>query len=1012
MKLSKEKKVNVGFLLRFLPILVVVSIVAIFFTMFIINNNKRVIQQNGAYVEETAKKTASRIGSDLKSAATTLMNIAALCEISPENDCYPENIKAINSATFENIDYINSERHIFRYSNDRDEVLTKDQEYFVEGMAGHTGVYAELKADYLAGSGESTENVSRVLNIYTPVKRDGEPVGVLIGRFAEENLRGLLDSTFFNHKSGVYLYRLDLNQNDKSLIDDVVLLIGSDNSIKEGSIFDIMDAEAGANLKRELERLRSENGAGLTLNFSTKEGTETAYLAFVPGDNNVHPWLVLQTFPAAVTTGMTKIVNLEGLQLGLGLILALALYIAFILIINYVQNKKLVNENRDKSYVVDALIQLYDRFVYVNLDEQRYRYVVDSMPDDAGIDVEGDYRNFRDNVVASFKDDYDKKWLGKKIDVSQIKKDLEDGNNEIRYEYRTKSGKNNIGWEDMSIICLSRNADGQASEVLFARQNISDIKEKELHNQVVLKEAFRAAEDANRAKSDFLSHMSHDIRTPMNAVIGFSTLLEQSYDNPEKVSEYSKKIKASGQHLLGLINDILDMSKIESGKITFNNAEFEISELLDEIGAVIVPQARAKNQSYHLVTSDLRHETYLGDKLRISQILINILSNSVKYTPEGGTIDFSVRNVGEFSDNIDNIIFTVKDNGIGMSEDFLKRVYEPFEREDNSLSSRVQGTGLGMAITKNLVELMGGTIDVKSKVGEGTQFAVNLQMRVAEKSNDHEFWREYNISRTLIVDDERDVCDDVKDLLNFAGLDVDCCTDGYTAYDMVKKSISENKPYDVVLIDLKMPVIDGVETARLIRGELGSGASLLILTAYDWEQVESQAQQAGVDGFMSKPFFVSAFKQSIARLRSKVTEVRGKSVSPLAGMNVLVAEDNELNAEILTELLAISGATCDVAQNGKIAVEMFEKSSAGQYDLILMDVQMPVMDGYAATRAIRASSHPSAKTVPIAAMTANAFADDVKRALKCGMNAHIAKPVSLDVMNSTVEMIKNKKGSK
>ncbi len=1021
MQQKKKFKINIRFLQRFLPILIVLPIIITFFTVFMINNYNRVIQQNGEYVAETAQKTAIRVGSELSTASVTLMNIASLCEPLPDNDGYPENLKQINTAIFANVDYVSTNGTIYRYFKEENRVESQPAqtyaEYYTRGVdEGHTGVYAALRND-----GFSNQDGTRVLNVYTPVTVGGETKGVLLGRFSEEKLRSFIDITFFNHPSEVFLYSVDFAESGSLQIGDIKLLISSDESVvQEGEgandIYSRLNREKDQ-LISEIQKVYDAQQGGIMFNTETNEGVAAAYLTFVPGDNKVHPWLVLQTFPAAVTAGMTKVVNLEGVQLGLGLILALAVYIVFLIIINYIQNRRLVKDNRDKSYVVDALTQLYDRFVYVNLDAQTYRYVADTTPTDGNIVAEGAYADFRKSVVASFKDGYDRKWLSNKLAIAQIKQDLGNGNNEIRYEYRTadgQDGQNKNMWEEMSIICLSRNVDGKASEVLFARQNISALKERELQNQVVLKEALRAAEDANRAKSDFLSNMSHDIRTPMNAVIGFSSLLEEFAYNPEKVLEYSKKIKASGQHLLGLINDILDMSKIESGKITLNISEFTISELLEDINSVISPQARAKNLTYRFNTYELLHENYLGDKLRISQILINILSNAVKYTPEGGTIEFTVRAGGKSSDNIDGLKFTVKDNGVGMSEEFLKKVYEPFEREENDMIAKIQGTGLGMAITKNLVDLMGGTIDVQSKLNEGTTFSVGLQLRVVEQTDDGDFWRDYNIKRTLVVDDEEDICINVSDILKHAGVEADYCTDGNAAYKLVKQSVAEGKPYDVVLIDLKMPVLDGVETARLVSGEL-EGASVLILTAYDWENIESAASAAGVQGFMSKPFFISAFKRTIASIRSRVSTTEQKPVqgeNPLEGMRFLVAEDNEINAEIIEELLAISGATCEIAQNGKIALEKFINSPVGAYDMILMDVQMPVMDGYAATRAIRSSKHPSAKTIPIAAMTANAFADDVKQALRSGMNAHIAKPISLEILKASVAQLKDERQRK
>ena len=1032
---TEKKKKTLRFLQRFLPVLIVLPVVAVFFAMFMINNYNRVIQQNSEYVGETANQTAVRIGSELNTAAATLMNIASLCEIDDANDSYPENLKSLNSVIFENIDYMTDYetdgngnyktdengkkfRWLIRWDGnaEKKERISEDihLEYFEEGMkeTGNTGVYTQLGKDAFGEGDEAT----RVLNVYTGVKKNGVPAGVLIGRFAESKLRSFIEMTFFNQPSDIYLYRLELTgqpEDTDRRIDDVLLLICSDGNIdnEKLSIFDGMEEDKAAELKAALQKLRDgEAGDELMFSFRTDVGTETACFAFVPGDKNNHPWLILQTFPPSVTANMTRVVNLEGLQLGLGLILALALYIFFILIINYIQNKRLVRDNRDKSHVVNALTRLYDRFVYVNLDEHNYRYVAETVPENADFATEGDYSVFRKNIIDTFRDGYDKKVLGQKITIQQIKEDLADVD-DIRYEYRTADGGEDTRWEDMSIICLSRADDGTPSEVLFARQNISDLKEKELHSQGVLKEALRAAEDANRAKSDFLSNMSHDIRTPMNAVIGFSSLLEQSYDKPEKVLEYSRKINASGQHLLGLINDILDMSKIESGKITLNLSEFKISDLLDEINSVLLPQVKAKGQNFRVRAYDLRHEDYLGDKLRISQILNNILSNAVKYTPDGGTIDFTIRSTDKKSDNIDNITFTVRDNGIGMSPEFLKVIYEPFERADNIATTKIQGTGLGMAITKNLIDLMGGTIDVKSKPNEGTMFTVNLQLRHVEHIEDGQFWKDYNIKRTLVVDDERDVCKNVSELLKLAKMNVDYCTDGKSAFEAVKKSVKAGAPYDVVLIDLKMPGLDGVETARLLRSVLGDKASLFILTAYDWEYIEEEAERAGVDGFMSKPFFVSAFKQAISRIRNRVSEEKTAvgAENVLKGMNFLVAEDNEINSEIIRELLELSGATCDIAVNGREAVETFVASPAEKYDMILMDVQMPELDGYGATRAIRASAHPRAKTVPIAAMTANAFADDVKKALESGMDAHIAKPVSLEVLKATVAELNRKK---
>ena len=526
-----------------------------------------------------------------------------------------------------------------------------------------------------------------------------------------------------------------------------------------------------------------------------------------------------------------------------------------------------------------------------------------------------------------------------------------------------------------------------------------------------LENALSAAEAANRAKSNFLSNMSHDIRTPMNAIVGFTMLLGKDADQPEKVREYTRKITASSQHLLSLINDVLDMSKIESGKTTLSIAEFSMPELLENISNIILPQARAKEQKFEMHVTDQIPEILLGDALRVNQILINLLSNSVKYTQEGGWIQFDIRRLSQLASGSVRIRFEVSDNGIGMSEAFLEKIFDPFAREVNSTVNQVQGTGLGMPITKSIVELMGGTIQVRSRQGEGSVFTVEMEFAVPEQDRDKEFWTRNAISRALVVDDEEDICQMIQTIMEDTGVDVEYATSGYTAIEMVRKAREEEKDYHVILLDWKMPDLNGVETARRIRACVGQEVPILILTSYDWSEVEEEARAAGINAFMPKPFFVSTFWQTL-----EPPLEQGKSDEPkkddrkdiLDGLHFLVAEDNELNAEILCELLNMGGADWELASNGQEAVDLFGSSEDGHFDMILMDVQMPVMNGYDATRLIRGSGHPQAETIPIIAMTANAFAEDVKNAIEAGMNDHVAKPVDMDVLRSTLKKYRNR----
>lgn len=525
-----------------------------------------------------------------------------------------------------------------------------------------------------------------------------------------------------------------------------------------------------------------------------------------------------------------------------------------------------------------------------------------------------------------------------------------------------------------------------------------------------LQEALTAARSANEAKSNFLSNMSHDIRTPMNAIVGFSILLEKDADIPDKVREYTRKITASSRHLLSLINDILDMSKIESGKTFLNVGRFSLPDLLEELKIILMPQAKAKHQTFEIHVQGTPPENILGDKLRLNQILINLLSNAIKYTPEEGHIMFRVCDLSRHSQQYARLRFIVQDDGIGMSEEYLEHIFAPFSREISSVTNKIQGTGLGMAITKNLVDLMGGIIQVESQPGKGSTFTVELSFLLPEPDQE-ELWYRQKVNRILVADDEEEICLDIQELMRDTGVAVSYVTDGPSAVEAAVSAHCCGKDFDVILLDWKMPGQNGVETARQIRQQTGGGTPILVLTSYDWAEIEEEARQAGIDAFMPKPFFVSSFWQTLQPLflgREKETAPdHAETLDIMKGRRFLVAEDNELNAQILTEMLDMEGASCELAENGQEAVEMFEKSEPGYYDMILMDVQMPVMNGYDATRRIRAGNHPSARTIPIIALTANTFAEDVRNALDSGMNGHVAKPINMDTVKELVGRLLN-----
>ncbi|MDE7271792.1 MAG: response regulator [Lachnospiraceae bacterium] len=528
-------------------------------------------------------------------------------------------------------------------------------------------------------------------------------------------------------------------------------------------------------------------------------------------------------------------------------------------------------------------------------------------------------------------------------------------------------------------------------------------KERELHNKQ-LAEALQAAQLASNSKTMFLSNMSHDIRTPMNAVIGFTTLLAKDADNPEKVREYTKKIMASGQHLLSLINDILDVSKIESGKVVLTVEEFTLNDLVSSVDAIIRPMAAAKQQKFHVEVTNVAHEYLLGDETRINQILINLLSNAVKYTQEEGNIWFRIVGMKQRSPQFERIRIEVQDDGYGMTPEYLKVVFDAFTRAENSTTNKVQGTGLGMAITKNIVELMGGTISVSSEVNKGTIFQVELELRIPEGHAYRKFWEESKIARILAVDGEQEVCANIQMLMKDSGVVADTVPNAERALQILQQDQVPKDYYQLLLVDWNVVESEGVQRIKELRELLPDTVTLLFLADYDAEGAD-EALLLQNTGMLAKPFLVTAFQEKIMEMRAvqgDADTAAAPDINSLDGLHFLAAEDNEINAEILREILSMEGAECEIVEHGQLAVERFAQADEGEFDAILMDVQMPVMNGYDATRAIRALPRADAGTIPIIAMTANAFAEDEKEALDAGMSVHLAKPIDVDLLKKVV----------
>lgn len=550
---------------------------------------------------------------------------------------------------------------------------------------------------------------------------------------------------------------------------------------------------------------------------------------------------------------------------------------------------------------------------------------------------------------------------------------------------------------------------------LSTRNKISSLElvaslEKEKHLRLVTAQAYKEAEQANTAKSDFLSAMSHDLRTPMNAIVGLCSLLQRDTGNQQKVADYVQKLTASSRHLLGLINDILDMSKIESGKVALNVREFSLASLIDGVNTIVRPQARAKRQVFEIIVNQIEHEMLIADDLRLNQILLNLLSNAVKYTQIGGHIKLIVTENEARSNNIASYTFEIVDNGMGMSKEFIQHIYEPFARENTSSVNQIQGTGLGMTITNNLVKLMGGTIDIESELKCGTSVRINLAIKIkSEEIKDSEFLRKMGISNILLIDDEICVSKSVSSTMAEAGVSTIYAATGSDAKEKLEHMSAQGKKIDLILLDLKLRKEDGLDVARDLKAPQSpwKDIPIYILTSFDYSDIEVDAMDIGISGFMMKPLFLSNLKLVIETsgiLNRKNASLNKDEIdsnkSCLSGLNILAAEDNELNSEILVELLGIRGATCTVCKDGQEVLEAMKKAKPGQYAFILMDVQMPVMNGLEATKAIRALNDPYARNIPIIAMTANAFTEDVKVSLNAGMNYHISKPIDFDLLEN------------
>ena len=665
-----------------------------------------------------------------------------------------------------------------------------------------------------------------------------------------------------------------------------------------------------------------------------------------------------------------------------------------------------------QDHMITALASDYKSVYYVNLDSDECACYRSEVTPEEGPQV-GDRFSYREaftryanEVVA---ESYRESFL-QFIAPNNIRRRLEK-ETIIALRYLTV-GKNGQETYEMLRMAGVRHAEDRDDHIVHAVgvgfTDIDGEMRESMAQSRALSDALAAAEQASKAKTSFLSSMSHEIRTPMNAIIGLNAIALNAPELTDKTRDYLEKIGSSANHLLSLINDILDMSRIESGKTVLKNEDFSFSKLLEQINTIFGAQCADKGLDYNCRIIGSVDAHYIGDNMKLRQVLINILGNAVKFTPEGGSVALTVERTAHF-DSRSTLRLTISDTGIGMSPEYLPKLFDTFSQEDSSATNRYGSSGLGMAITKNFVELMNGNIEVQSEKGKGTTFIVTVTLMDSAYSESDPEDHDMNLGElsVLVIDDDPVACEHAKLVLGKAGIACETVLSGKEAIELVRLRQARQQPFDLLLIDLKMPGMNGIETAREIRNVVGHETAIIIITAYKWDDVLEEAEAAGVDSFIAKPLFADNVIEEFRSAYRKKDPAGRKAdhKAELKGRNILLAEDVPINAEIVKMVLAMREINVDHAENGKTALEKFSASEVGHYDAVLMDVRMPEMDGLEAAAKIRALERADAKTVPIIAMTANAFDEDVQRSLQAGMNAHLSKPIDNDILFGTLESL-------
>ena len=836
----------------------------------------------------------------------------------------------------------------------------------------------------------SSLNGRRVISIFSNVTFADGVHGYLVKEISTNELRDAFAISFFQNQGHPYLI------NKKG---DILLRATTPKGNKTSKNIFTLLTEQQSNDKAAIEKTAKfvadgENGWAV-FNYDNEDNV----YCFVPIDNT--EWYMVSVVPKAVVDAQTISILQETSILVVIIILGFIFLIGLLIYREHKNILKLQAENLVERKMLAASARETNNLVLgINLDTGNYRVIVDAQDQAENFSANSTYDDLVELFAAEVDAEYREEFKAR-FNLENLRKIFAEGQKREYLEIRAeKNGEPH--WLGIEITVIDP-VDG-VMRAVYASKVIDEAKEAEDNRRFMLQNALDMAEHANKAKTTFLNNMSHDIRTPMNAIIGFTALAAAHIDDKLMVQNYLDKISVSSKHLLSLINDVLDMSRIESGNVKVEEGEVHLPDVLHDLRTIIYANIKAKQLDLCIDTQDVVHENILTDKLRLNQVLLNIASNAVKYTPAGGMV--SIRIIEKPSDNkaYGCYEFRIKDNGIGMSEDFQKHIFESFTREKSSTVSGIRGTGLGMALTKNIVDMMNGTITVTSELGKGSEFVVSLRMKLSAKQVEMVNPPELVGLHALVVDDDLNTCSSVSKMLGTMGVRSEWTTLGKEAVFRARFALEQNDAFGIYIIDWMLPDMNGIEVVRRVRAVIGEETPIIVLTSYDWTDIEAEAREAGVTAFCSKPIFMSELREVLSAPFMKV-EKKKPDENTFKGQHILLVEDNKLNQEIAASILKMAGFNVDLAEDGTVAVDKVQNSAPGTYDVVLMDIQMPRMNGYEATKAIRALENKQKADIPIIAVTADAFEEDRQKALDAGMNGHVTKPIEIPKLLETLAKV-------